>query len=88
MDSSVTSHESHSQQAVTVHVNKHDVQLPKRKVSGLEIKEASIRQGVAIELTFSLFRITGSHQHLVKDTDEITVHEDEEFRCVRGDDNS
>lgn len=73
---------------ITVQVNRQNVHLSQHKVTGHEIKEAAIQQGVHIQMSFVLFRIEGAHQHLVKDGDEITVHDGEEFRCVAPDDNS
>lgn len=74
--------------SVVILVNNRDVKLPTRKATGLEIKEAAIAQGVKIQVDFKLFRVTGSAQHPVLDTDEVTVHEGEKFHCVAGDDNS
>lgn len=75
--------------AVTIQMNNtHTVKLPDKKTTGLEIKEASIAQGVPIQLGFVLFRLTGHQQHPVRDDDQITVHDGEEFRCVDNDDNS
>jgi len=87
-DTELPNHEKPSSEVVTVSVNNNDVRLPEKKVTGLEIKQAAIAQGVNIELGFTLFRVTGSQQHQVRDRDDITVHEGEQFRCVRPDDNS
>ena len=74
--------------AVVIEVNLKPVRLPEHKVTGLQIKEAAIDQGLPIELGFALFRMTGSEQHRVRDRDEITVHAGEKFRCIKADDNS
>lgn len=73
---------------VIVTVNNRQVTLPDHKTTGREIKEAAIAQGVAIQITFALFRLTGHQQHPVRDDDRVTVHNDEKFRCVDSDDNS
>ena len=75
-------------ETVTIKVNGQPVVLPDRKVTGQQIKGAAIAQGVAINPTSALFRITGQAQHPVRDDDEITVHDGQEFRAVDADDNS
>lgn len=78
----------HPQPAVTILVNNHEVKLPDKEATGLEIKEAAIKQAVPIQLGFVLFRLQGNKQHAVRDDDRITVHQHEQFRCVDTDDNS
>jgi hypothetical protein len=75
-------------QTVKVQVNGKDVILPENKTTGYAIKDAAIKQGVAIKIDFNLFRIEGNSQHPVGDNQEITVHNDERFRAVAPDDNS
>ena len=76
------------QQAVKVQVNGRDVVLAEKKTTGHAIKDAAIKQGVAITIDFNLFRIEGNSQHPVGDNQDITVHNDERFRAVAPDDNS
>lgn len=79
----------HHHPTVTIVMNNtHTVKLPDKETTGLQIKEASIGQGVPIQLGFVLFRLTGHKQHPVRDDDRITVHDDQQFRCVDNDDNS
>ena len=73
---------------VTIIVNNKTVNLPDHKTTGRGIKEAAIAQSVAIQLTFQLFRITGSSQHPVPDAEELTAHDQQQFRAVAADDNS
>lgn len=73
---------------VTIKVNNHAVILPDKKTTGRAVKEAAIEQGVPIQVGFALFRLTGNQQHPVRDDDALTVHQDQQFRCVDADDNS
>lgn len=76
-------------QTVTVTVNGKSVVLPAHKVSGLQIKEAAIQQGVAIEVTFVLQQeLPNGHGKVIGNTDEIEVHEHERFTAIANDDNS
>jgi hypothetical protein len=73
---------------LTIQVNNHDVKLANRQVTGEQIKEAAIAQGVKIKVDFKLFRVAGGTQHPVGDTEQVTVHNGEQFVCVAPDDNS
>lgn len=92
MSTSVTTEVRHDdggrQRTVTVIVNSQRVQLPERRMTGLEIKLAAIAQGVEIEATFQLSVKRGHHYEVVGDTDTIAVHAREEFLVVAPDDNS
>ena len=75
--------------AVQIVVNKASVDLPDHHTTGYAIKEAAIRRGVEIELSFQLSVKHGPHQtQIVGDTEPITVHAGLEFVAVAGDDNS
>ncbi|MGE4150815.1 MAG: hypothetical protein AB7G17_01000 [Phycisphaerales bacterium] len=74
--------------SVTIKVNRNDVKMPRRRATGLEIKQAAVRQGVRIQLDFLLYRIVGGEQVRVPDDKQVTLHECDEFRCVAPDDNS
>lgn len=70
-------------------VNNRPVRLPDDRVSGLEIKEAAIAQGVSIQLDFVLsMRLERGGSRIVGDTDEIKVQDHARFTAVAGDDNS
>ena len=72
-----------------ISVNNKPVQLDEPFVTGLEIKEASIRQGVSIELDFQLAKVADDgKQPLVGDSDKVDVREFKTFVATAGDDNS
>jgi len=75
---------------ITIKVNKNEVKFKKRRVTGLEVKETAIKQGVKIELGFVLYRIKrdGGLGPAIGDSERVVLHECEEFRCVTPDDNS
>lgn len=75
-------------QVITVTVNRKPVDLPAKHVTGLEIKQAAIAQGVAIQLDFQLSEKKGAKFHPVADDDRVTVKPGDEFRAVTGEDNS
>ena len=73
---------------VRVTVNNQPVELPRREVTGLEIKQAAIRQGVEIELNFALSVKRGDRYQPVGDDEPVRPHEGEKFLAVAPDDNS
>lgn len=74
---------------VTVKVNNHPVTFQDHKVTGLEIKQTAIQQGVAIQEDFNLFRVKGGGKlDPIADGETVTLHKDEEFRATAPDDNS
>jgi UPF0288 family protein (methanogenesis marker protein 3) len=73
---------------VEVTVNGQPVTLPDQEVTGLQIKEAAIAQGVQIGLNFELSVKRGNRYQIVGDTDRIRVHKGQEFLAVAPDDNS
>jgi len=79
---------AHPPRGVLVIVNEHDVVLPEREMTGLEIKQAAIEQGAELELGFQLSVKRGSHYDIVADTDVVKVHKGQEFVAVDTDDNS
>jgi hypothetical protein len=91
METAEKTRERHGEQhLVTVTVNNKPVQLHYHRVTGLEIKEAAIEQGVEIELDFILVEEGhhGEESHVIGDDDEITVNEHSVFTANDGDDNS
>jgi Multiubiquitin len=80
--------EPHRPRVVTVTVNYQRVELPERVMTGLEIKQAAIAQGVEIGPNFQLSVKRGDHYDVVGDTDPVHVHEQEDFLAVAPDDNS
>lgn len=75
--------------AVEITVNKKPVSIEGPRVTGLQIKEAAIAQGVNIQLSFQLSEELGNRQRrVIGDTDVVTVHKGSKFFAVAGDDNS
>ncbi|MEW2274176.1 multiubiquitin domain-containing protein [Streptomyces griseofuscus] len=75
--------------AVTVKVNNQPVVLPDREVTGLEVKQAAIAQGLPIDLGFQLSIKHGHGRYeIVADDEPIRVHPNEDFLAVPPDDNS
>ena len=72
-----------------VSVNHKPVEVTVQLPIGLEIKEAAIEQGVAIELDFQLAKVglDGKHQ-IVGDADKVDVLEFKTFFATASDDNS
>lgn len=73
---------------ITVRVNDQPVILDKRRLNGLEIKQAAIQQGVAIELSFLLAEIKNGKRRIIGDADPVTVNKNSEFIATANDDNS
>lgn len=76
-------------QTITVHVNEQPVRMIGHRQTGLEIKEAAIKQGVKIQLDFLLY-LERPHQanKPVDDAEEVTITEHSRFRAIADDDNS
>lgn len=83
-------HEGRGRGHVTkVTVNNRPVRLTGDRVTGLEIKQAAIAQGVAIQLDFVLsMRLERGGSRIVGDTDQVKVEDHARFTAVAGDDNS
>lgn len=74
---------------VTVTINNKHVKIKGPRVTGLEIKEAAIAQGVQIDLDFQLTEeLPSGETRIVGDTDTVTVNKHSVFTAVAGDDNS
>jgi L-cysteine desulfidase len=75
--------------AVDILVNGKPVTVPDKEVTGLQIKEAAIAQGVNIKLNFLVFRdLSNGQQASVKDDETIKVHHKERFDVLCNDDHS
>jgi hypothetical protein len=77
-------------ETVTVTVNNKHVALPRDRVTGLEIKEAAIAQGVQIQLDFilTLEAHDGKPARTVDDGEFVTVTRESVFTANDGDDDS
>ena len=74
---------------VVVTVNRREVTFAVRRVTGAQIKETAIREGVPIQVDFALFRVQhDNHLKPVPDGETLELHEHEQFRAVAPDDNS
>lgn len=75
---------------VTIVVNNQPVKFTAKKATGLEIKQAAIDQGVTtIALDFQLFKKEdGKDLEPIKDDQEVSLHDNEQFRATAPDDNS
>lgn len=79
----------HHGETVEIKVNNKMVAVKGPRVTGLQIKEAAIAQGVTIDLDFQLAEVEKSGGHkIIGDNDVITVTKHSEFRATAGDDNS
>ena len=76
-------------QMVTITVNEAPADILGPQVTGLQIKEAAISQGVPIELTFVLSEELPHHRtRIVGDADVVTVNPTSRFLANANDDNS
>lgn len=76
--------------AVTVTVNNRPVLIDDRRVTGLEVKQAAIAQGVNIQEDFllTLEPHEGKPARIIGDTETVTVTKHSVFTANDGDDDS
>jgi len=75
--------------AVVIHVNDKPVLLHERRLTGMDIKQAAITQGVPIQANFVLMKdLGGGRTEVVGDHDKVTVNKESRFVAVHADDNS
>jgi hypothetical protein len=88
-EATVESTPKHRGHPIEVRVNNRPVRLPDREVTGLEIKQAAIEQGVCIELDFVLSELREHRPaRVVGDADTVRITKHSRFSAVAGDDNS
>ncbi|MGH3766262.1 MAG: multiubiquitin domain-containing protein [Pseudonocardiaceae bacterium] len=88
-DTAVEQAEQVRHRTIEIAVNNRPVRVEDKRLTGLEIKQAAIAQGVPIQLDFLLSEQLGHGQtRIVGDTDEIKVNIHSKFTAVAGDDNS
>lgn len=81
--------EKHEPKTITIIVNEKSVTIQGHKATGMEIKDAAIAQGVAIQRDFNLFKVNPDNNlKQIKDDETIALHDKEKFRAVTTDDNS
>lgn len=81
----------HPDKLVTIEVNTKPVKIAGPTVTGLQIKEAAIAQGVDIKLDFVLSHEVGEGGRrtvIVGNDDVVTIHRGSKFHAVPPDDNS
>jgi hypothetical protein len=79
----------HGGPAVTIHVNNAPVNIDGPRVSGLQIKEAAIAQGVAIGIDFVLSELRpNGRPEIVGNDDPVTVNKNSRFTATDDDDDS
>lgn len=72
-----------------ISVNRKPVEVGEPLITGLEIKETAIDQGVAIDLDFQLTKVNADgKQPTVGDSEKVDVREFKTFFATAGDDNS
>ena len=74
---------------VTIEVNAHKVEMPAGRATGLEIKEAAIKQGVNIQVSFVLqVELPNGSNKVVGNDDKVALTEYLAFTAIAPDDNS
>ena len=74
---------------VTITVNRQPIKVEGPRVTGLEIKQAAIAQGLPITLDFVLSEIRPNHRPRIIGNDTVvTVNKNSEFTAVADDDDS
>ena len=74
---------------VTIEVNDHKVDMPAGPATGLEIKQAAIKQDVHIELNFVLqMQLPNGSSKVIGDDDKVQLTEHLTFTAIAPDDNS
>ena len=84
-----TPEEHHERHEVTVTVNEMPVKLRGRSATGMEIKQAAIKQGVLIQPNFILQEeLPNGTSRVVGDNDHVHLREHLRFTAIAPDDNS
>jgi len=73
---------------VTVTVNRKPVTFHERAVTGLQIKQTAMAQGVAIQADFTLSIREPGRERQIADTDTFQLEEGQHFTAVAPDHNS
>ena len=78
-----------SLKTVTIEVNDHKVELPAGLATGLEIKDAAIKQGVNIQRNFVLqVELPNGSSRVIGNDDKVPLTEHLAFTAIAADDNS
>ncbi len=74
---------------VIIEVNDHKVEMPAGPATGLEVKEAAIKQGVDIQVNFFLeVDLPNGSSKAIGDDDKIPLTDHLAFTAIPPDDNS
>jgi hypothetical protein len=74
---------------IEITVNNRPVRVEEKRLTGMEIKQAAIAQGIPIQLDFVLSEhLEQGGTQIVGDNDEVKVRKHSKFTAVAGDDNS
>ena len=74
---------------IVIEVNGHKVAMPSGPATGLEIKEAAIKEGVNIQRSFVLqVQLPNGSAKIVGDDDKVALSEHLMFTAIAADDNS
>ena len=74
---------------VTIEVNAHKVEMPTGPATGLEIKQAAIKQDVDIQVNFVLqLELPNGSSKVIGDEDKVPLTEHLTFTAIPPDDNS
>jgi hypothetical protein len=71
-----------------IFVNEKPVPTHAHELTGLQIKQAAIAVGIAIQLDFVLAEEREGTSHIVGDNDTVKLHNKMHFSAIRDDDNS
>jgi hypothetical protein len=78
-----------SLKTVTIEVNDHKVEMPAGPATGLEIKDAAIKQGVNIQQNFVLqVELPNGSSRVIGNDDKVPLTEHLAFTAIAADDNS
>ena len=74
---------------VTIEVNDHKVEMLAGPATGIEVKEAAIKQGVDIQLNFVLqLQLPNGSSKVIGNEDKVPLTEHLAFTAIAADDNS
>ena len=89
MATEIATPEALSVKTVFIEVNDHKVEMYAGPATGLEIKEAAIKQGVNIQLNFVLqVQLPNGSSKVIGDEDKVPLTEHLSFTAIAADDNS
>jgi len=74
---------------IEIFVNGKPVIVTKETLTGAQIKQAAIAQGVSIQPDFVLFEdLSNGKQVIIKDDQHVELHNGQKFEAITNDDNS